>query len=79
MNILEFLKDPIISIEQWLIQLLGNWGVAPDGQVVILYIIGGSILGTGALLITLILIWAERKMYNKCNKCIKILKKYKKT
>lgn len=62
MNILDFLKDPIFSIEQWLVQLLGNWGVNPEGQIVILYFLGAVILGTGALLITLVLIWAERKI-----------------
>lgn len=62
MNILEFLKDPIIAIEQWLIQVFGNWGVPQEWQTTLVYVIGAAILGTGALLITLILIWAERKI-----------------
>lgn len=62
MKILEFLSDPIIEIEKWIVQLLGNWGVAPEWQTFIVYLIGAAILGTGALLITLILIWAERKI-----------------
>lgn len=62
MKILEFLSDPIIGIEKWIVQLLGNWGVAPEWQTFIVYLIGAAILGTGALLITLILIWAERKI-----------------
>ncbi len=62
MNILEFLKDPIIGIEKWIVQLFGNWGVAPEWQTFFLYLIGAAILGTGALLITLVLIWAERKI-----------------
>lgn len=62
MNILEFLKDPIIAIEQWLINLFGNWGVPPEWQTFLLYLIGGAILGVGALLVTLVLIWAERKI-----------------
>ncbi|PKO06941.1 MAG: NADH-quinone oxidoreductase subunit NuoH [Chloroflexi bacterium HGW-Chloroflexi-3] len=62
MKILEFLSDPIIGIENWIVQLLENWGVAPEWQTFIVYLIGAAILGTGALLITLILIWAERKI-----------------
>jgi NADH-quinone oxidoreductase subunit H len=62
MKILEFLSDPIIGIEKWIVQLLENWGVAPEWQTFIVYLIGAAILGTGALLFTLILIWAERKI-----------------
>ncbi|MBE0686054.1 MAG: NADH-quinone oxidoreductase subunit NuoH [Anaerolineaceae bacterium] len=62
MKILEFLSDPIIGIETWIMQLLENWGVAPEWQTFLVYLIGAAILGTGALLITLILIWAERKI-----------------
>jgi len=62
MNILEFLKDPIIAIEQWLIQVFGNWGIPQEWQTALIYVIGAAILGTVALLITLILIWAERKI-----------------
>lgn len=62
MKILDFLSDPIIGIEKWIVQLLENWGVAPEWQTFIVYLIGAAILGTGALLITLILIWAERKI-----------------
>lgn len=62
MNILNFIKDPIIGIEQWILQLFENWGVAPEWQTFLVYLIGSAILGTGALLITLILIWAERKI-----------------
>ncbi len=62
MNLLEFLKDPIIAIEQWLIQLFGNWGVPEEWQTTLVYVIGAAILGTVALLVTLILIWAERKI-----------------
>jgi len=62
MNLLEFLKDPIIAIEQWLIQLFGNWGVPEEWQTTLVYVIGAAILGTVALLFTLILIWAERKI-----------------
>lgn len=62
MNILDFIIDPIIAIEQWLIQVFGNWGIPQEWQTVLIYTIGAAILGTGALLITLILIWAERKI-----------------
>ena len=62
MKILEFLSDPIIVIQEWIIQLFTNWGVAQEWQTFLLYLIGSAILGTSALLITLVLIWAERKI-----------------
>ncbi len=62
MKILDFLIDPIIGIQNWIISLLTKWGVAQEWQTTILYLIGAAILGTGALLVTLVLIWAERKI-----------------
>ena len=62
MKILDFLIDPIIGIEKWILQLFENWGVAPEWRTFFLYLIGAAVLGIGALLITLVLIWAERKI-----------------
>ncbi len=62
MKIIDFLIDPIIGIENWILQLFENWGVAPEWQTFLLYLIGAAALGIGALLITLVLIWAERKI-----------------
>ena len=62
MKILEFIIDPIISIQNWLIQVLTNWGVPSGWQTAILFLLGSAVLGVGALLFTLILIWAERKI-----------------
>ncbi len=62
MTLLDFLKDPIIAIEKWLLTLFGNWGIPQEWQTALLYLIGAAILGTAALLITLMLIWAERKI-----------------
>lgn len=62
MKILDFLIDPIIGIENWILQLFENWGVAPEWQTFYLYLIGATVLGIGALLVTLVLIWAERKI-----------------
>lgn len=62
MTLLDFLKDPIIATEKWLLTLFGNWGIPREWQTALLYLIGAAILGTAALLITLILIWAERKI-----------------
>jgi NADH-quinone oxidoreductase subunit H len=62
MNILEFIIDPIINIQNWLVQVLTNWGVPAGWQTAILFLLGSAILGVGALLFTLVLIWAERKI-----------------
>lgn len=62
MDLIHFLIDPIVGIENWLVQLFTNWGVPANWQTFILYFLGSAILGVGALLITLILIWAERKI-----------------
>ncbi len=62
MKILEFIIDPIINIQNWLVQVLTNWGVPSGWQTAILFLLGSAVLGVGALLFTLILIWAERKI-----------------
>lgn len=58
----DFIKDPITAISNWLANLLSGWGVSPSWANFILYLVGSAILGTVALLLTLIFIWAERKI-----------------
>ena len=62
MNFFDFISDPIFAISEWLINLLNGWGVSADWSNFILYFIGAALLGTSALLLTLIFIWAERKI-----------------
>lgn len=62
MQFLDFIKDPITFISSWLADVLTTWGVSPPWATFILYLIGSAILGTLALLLTLIFIWAERKI-----------------
>lgn len=62
MNFFDFLSDPILAISKWLSELLIGWGVSAEWSNFILYFIGAALLGTSALLLTLIFIWAERKI-----------------
>jgi NADH-quinone oxidoreductase subunit H len=62
MEFFEFLRDPVTYIAEWLSSILIGWGVAPEWVTFILFSIGAAILGTVALLLTLLLIWAERKI-----------------
>lgn len=62
MNFFDFISDPILAISKWLFELINGWGVPADWSNFILYFIGAAILGTSALLLTLIFIWAERKI-----------------
>lgn len=62
MGFLNFLQDPITFIAQWLLQLLTGWGLPSAWAQFVLYFVGAAALGTSALLLTLILIWAERKL-----------------
>ncbi|OJX47368.1 MAG: hypothetical protein BGO78_18065 [Chloroflexi bacterium 44-23] len=62
MNFIDFLRDPVMTISKWLGGLLSNWGVNDSWSTFILYLIGSAVLGTVALLFTLLFIWAERKI-----------------
>jgi NADH-quinone oxidoreductase subunit H len=62
MNFFDFISDPILGISKWLIELLNGWGVTAEWSNFILYFIGAALLGTSALLLTLIFIWAKRKI-----------------
>jgi len=58
----EFLQDPFT----WFGELLRNWltglGLAPDLVTFLLQLLGALVLGTVMLLLTFLLIWAERKI-----------------
>lgn len=62
MKFLDFLRDPVIAIAEWLSGVLTNWGLNEAWVTFIQYFLGAAILGTLALLLTLIFIWAERKI-----------------
>ena len=57
-----FLKDPFT----WTGSLLRGWleslGLAPDLVTFLLQVLGALVLGTAMLMLTFILIWAERKI-----------------
>jgi NADH-quinone oxidoreductase subunit H len=54
--------DPYPFIRDLLSQWLTSWGLAPDVTLVILYIVGGGILATAAMMWVTVLIWYERKV-----------------
>ena len=62
MGIIEFISDPITSISLWFTNLISGWGVSQDWTKFISFLVGGFILGASALVLTLLLIWAERKI-----------------
>jgi len=59
---MSFLVDPVNFIANWLSQLLLGWGLPADLVLVILYVIGGGLLATVAMLWVTVLIWYERKI-----------------
>jgi len=59
---MRFLVDPVNFIANWLSQLLLGWGLPADLVLVILYVIGGGLLATVAMLWVTVLIWYERKI-----------------
>lgn len=62
MNFIDFISDPILAISDWLFKQFAGWGLSTDWSNFLLYLIGAALLGTSALLLTLIFIWAERKI-----------------
>jgi len=62
MNFIDFISDPILAISDWLFKQFTGWGLSTDWSNFLLYLIGAALLGTSALLLTLIFIWAERKI-----------------
>jgi NADH-quinone oxidoreductase subunit H len=59
---MSFLVDPINFIADWLSTLLLGWGLPADLVMVLIYILGGGILATVAMLWVTVLIWYERKL-----------------
>jgi NADH-quinone oxidoreductase subunit H len=59
---MSFWGDPIYFIIQWFHGVLEGWGLAPGWITFLSYLIGAFTLATIAMLLTLILIWAERKI-----------------
>lgn len=59
---MSFLTDPIPFVIAWLTQVMIGWGWSASLVQVVLYILGGVILCTGAMVFTTVLIWAERKI-----------------
>lgn len=57
-----FLFDPINFLGQWLKGVLQGWGLSPEAADIWLTIIGAATLATGAMLLTVFLIWLERKL-----------------
>jgi NADH-quinone oxidoreductase subunit H len=60
---MEFLRDPISFIGNWLEGLLVGWNIAPTAAVVIVQILGAFILGAFSLALVIFTIWMERKLY----------------
>ena len=58
----EFLSDPFGWFGQLLQDLLLGWGLQAEAATFILQLLGALVLGTGVLLLTFLLIWAERKI-----------------
>ncbi len=58
----QILSDPFGWVNQLLRNLLGGWGFSPDIINLVLNLLGAFVMGLGVLLITLLLIWAERKI-----------------
>jgi NADH-quinone oxidoreductase subunit H len=59
---LQFLKDPFVSIETWLHELLIGWNVPALWVDVISLAVGAFILGLAVLLASFFFVWYERKI-----------------
>lgn len=57
-----FWTDPFSFIGAWLARLLSGLGLADTWVSLILKLLGALVLGTAVLLLTFLLIWAERKI-----------------
>lgn len=59
---MDILLDPVSRIADLLRELLLGWGLSPELTQLVLFVIGAGILSVLPMLITLVLIWAERKI-----------------
>jgi NADH-quinone oxidoreductase subunit H len=55
-------EDPVKLIADWLFGLLTGWGLSVELTQFILTVIGAAVIGIGALLFCIFLIWYERKI-----------------
>lgn len=55
-------KDPILALADWLKTLLLGWGLAESAVSFILTLLGVIVVATFGLLLTIFLIWLERKV-----------------
>ena len=61
MVFLNFLRDPITFLANWLQGLLVGFGIPAGIVQFILFVIGAGVLATGAMMFVVFLIWLERK------------------
>ena len=59
---MDFIINPVVAIEELLRNLLTQWGLTPELTQIILYVLGAAILAIAPLVVTIFLIWAERKL-----------------
>ena len=59
---MEFLLDPVTFLAQWLKGLLLGWGLSASAADTCLAVLGAAALTTGAMFLTVFLIWLERKL-----------------
>ncbi len=57
-----FWADPIGFVILWFISLLKGWGLSEDLVLLISYVVGALLLAMAALILTIFLIWVERKI-----------------
>jgi len=58
----DFIQDPFSWIGGQLANWLGSLGLAPEGVTFVLQLLGALVMATAMLLLTFLLIWAERKI-----------------
>lgn len=59
---MSFIADPVTFIVNWLTSLLSGWGLSAGVVQFILFVIGAGLLTVGPMLVTVGLIWVERKL-----------------
>lgn len=60
---MEFLRDPITFIGNWLEGLLLGWNIAPGVTNALVQLLGAFVVGTFSLALVIFTIWLERKIY----------------
>jgi len=60
---MEFLRDPITFIGNWLEGLLLGWNIAPGVASALVQLLGAFVVGTFSLALVIFTIWMERKIY----------------